>query len=108
MSDDVLKQLVQTIHGRRSATADKSYTRQLLDGGPEKCARKFGEEAIETVLAGVNESGEALANEAADTIFHLLVLLESRDVAFDDVLAVLKARIGVSGLEEKARRSAAK
>ncbi len=104
MSDDVLKQLAVTIRSRRAGAADKSYTRQLLDAGPEKCAKKLGEEAVETVIAAVSGSPESLTGEAADLLYHLLVLLESRGVALSDVLAVLEARMGVSGLEEKAAR----
>ncbi len=102
---DVLLQLAATISARRSATADSSYTRQLLDAGPAKCAKKLGEEAIETVIAGTSEGDEQLKAEAADLIYHLLVLLESRGVALNDVLAVLAKRQGVSGLKEKAERS---
>ena len=104
MSNDVLVQLAATIHGRRSSSAEASYTRQLLDAGPVKCARKLGEEAIETVMAGASESTERLKEEAADLLYHLLVLLEAREVAVADVLAVLEARMGTSGLKEKADR----
>jgi len=102
---DVLLQLAATISARRSAAADSSYTRQLLDAGPAKCAKKLGEEAIETVIAGTSEGDEQLKAEAADLIYHLLVLLESRGVALNDVLAVLDKRHGVSGPKEKAERS---
>jgi phosphoribosyl-ATP pyrophosphohydrolase len=105
MSNDVLAQLAATIRDRRSAAADGSYTRKLLDAGPAYCARKLGEEAIETVLAGAGESDEALKGEAADLIYHLLVLLESRNVALKDVLEVLERRQGISGLKEKADRA---
>jgi phosphoribosyl-ATP pyrophosphohydrolase len=105
MSDDVLVQLAATIRARRSAPPDGSYTRQLLDAGPAKCAKKLGEEAIETVIAGTSESEQALKGEAADLLYHLLVLLESRGVAIADVLAVLKDRSGTSGLKEKAERA---
>jgi phosphoribosyl-ATP pyrophosphohydrolase len=101
---DVLAQLAATIHARRSASSDSSYTRQLLDAGPIKCAKKLGEEAVETVMAGSGESAERLKEEAADLLYHLLVLLESREVGIADVLAVLEARIGTSGLKEKAER----
>ena len=104
MADDVLAQLAATIHGRRATSTDASYTRQLLDAGPAKCAKKFGEEAVETVMAGAGESAERLKEEAADLLYHLLVLLESRDVAIVDVLAVLEARVGTSGVKEKAER----
>ena len=106
MSDDILKRLAATIRARRGATADASYTRQLLDAGPEKCAKKLGEEAVETVIAAVSGTNESLNSEAADLLYHLLVLLESRGVAFGDVLAVLEKRTGVSGLDEKAARAA--
>jgi len=104
MADDVLLELAATIRARRSAAADASYTRQLLDGGAVRCARKFGEEAVEAVIAAVGDSEEALKGEAADVLYHLLVLLEARGVALDDVLAVLAARQGTSGLAEKAAR----
>ena len=87
MTDDVLKTLEQTIRARRSASGDVSYTRKLLDGGPEKCAKKLGEEAAETVIAGVSQDGGALKSEAAALLYHLLVLLEARDISLDDVLA---------------------
>ncbi|WP_072369960.1 phosphoribosyl-ATP diphosphatase [Hyphomicrobium sp. NDB2Meth4] len=102
---DVLLQLAATIKDRRAATADSSYTRQLLDAGPARCAKKLGEEAVETVIAAVGESDEALKGEAADLLYHLLVLLESRNVALADVLAVLDKRMGTSGLKEKAERT---
>jgi phosphoribosyl-ATP pyrophosphohydrolase len=102
---DVLANLAATIKARRAAQADASYTRQLLDAGAERCARKFGEEAIETVIAGVSQSNDELTSEAADVLYHLLVLLESRDVAFSDVLAKLEQRTAKSGIAEKAARS---
>lgn len=101
---DTLTQLAATIRARRDSSADTSYTRQLLDAGPERCARKLGEEAIETVIAGITQDDAALTNEAADLIYHLLVLLESRDIDFARVLEVLQQRQGVSGLAEKAAR----
>jgi len=104
MAGDVLQQLAATIRARATAPADSSYTRQLLDAGPQKCARKLGEEAIETVIAATAEDTEALKAEAADLLYHLLVLLESRGVGIDEVLAVLEGRSGVSGLKEKAER----
>lgn len=104
MTDDVLPRLAQLIKSRRGDTADKSYTRQLLDGGPEKCAKKLGEEAVETVIAGVGQDAKALTAEAADLLYHLLVLLEVRDVSLEAVLDVLDGRMGTSGLTEKAAR----
>jgi len=103
-TDAVLARLAETIRARRSATADASYTRQLLDGGVPRCAKKFGEEAVEVVIAGLREDDAALKGEAADLLYHLLVLLEVRDVAIEDVLATLEKRMGLSGLDEKASR----
>ena len=105
MTDDTLVRLAATIKARRTASGDKSYTRQLLDGGPVKCAKKLGEEAVETVIAGVHQDDAALKAEAADLMYHLLVLLEARGVALVDVLAVLEGRMGTSGIDEKAARN---
>lgn len=107
MTDEILRQLAGTIAARRAETGDRSYTRQLIDGGPQRCAKKFGEEAVETVIAALAEDDAAFKNEAADVIYHLMVLLEVRGVAIDDVLAVLKGRMGTSGLAEKAARTSA-
>ena len=105
MSSDTLTKLAQTIRDRREAATSKSYTRQLLDAGPEHCAKKFGEEAVELVIAGVSSPATAVTSEAADVLYHLLVLLEARQVAFVDVLALLEGRMGTSGLDEKSARS---
>lgn len=104
MATDALKSLTDLIHARRTAPSDKSYTRQLLDAGPEKCAKKLGEEAVETVIAGVSGTPDQVIGEAADLVYHLLVLLEARGVTFDDVLVVLEGRMRQSGLDEKASR----
>ncbi|NJM55731.1 MAG: phosphoribosyl-ATP diphosphatase [Verrucomicrobiae bacterium] len=122
---DVAAALAELIHARRIEPADTtttpSYTRQLLDAGPDRCARKFGEEAIELVvasLAGATKidggnhirmplskvEKDAVVSEAADVLYHLLVLLESRDVPWDDVTAKLASRMGTSGIAEKAAR----
>ncbi len=106
MADDVLARLAATIAERRRADGDTSYTRKLLDGGIERCARKFGEEAVEVVIAGLVQDGPALANEAADVIYHLLVLLEAKGLSWADVAKILNARTGTSGLDEKAARRA--
>lgn len=106
MSDDTLERLAATIKVRRAESAGKSYTRQLLDAGPVKCAKKFGEEAVEAVIAATGQDDAALKAEAADVLYHLLVLLESRNVALADVLAVLRQREGTSGIAEKASRRA--
>lgn len=105
MADDTLQRLAATIRARRSESPETSYTSKLLDLGADTCARKFGEEAIETVIAGISQSPQALKSEAADVLYHLLVLLEARGVAFNDVLAELDKRSGVSGLAEKAARA---
>lgn len=108
MSDDTLERLAATIKGRRADSGGKSYTRQLLDAGPVKCAKKFGEEAVEAVIAAAAQDESALKAEAADVLYHLLVLLESRNVALADVLAVLRQREGISGLDEKSSRGQVK
>jgi len=104
MTDDVLQRLAATIRSRRGDDAAKSYTRQLLDAGAERCAQKLGEEATETVIAAIGSDGRALTREAADLVYHLLVLLECRQVPLRDVLAELEQRMGTSGLAEKAAR----
>jgi phosphoribosyl-ATP pyrophosphohydrolase len=104
MTYDVLARLAETIRRRRTEDAAQSYTRQLLDSGPERCARKLGEEALETVIAAIGQDKVALTREAADLLYHLLVLLESRSVTWSDVSAELERRMGTSGLVEKAQR----
>jgi len=104
MSEDVLARLAATIRERRSEASGKSYTRQLLDAGPQRCAKKLGEEAAELVIAAVAQGDAEVKAEAADVIYHLLVLLESRNVPVSEVLAVLAGRMGTSGLAEKAAR----
>ena len=101
---NTLVRLAALIRSRRSDTSGNSYTSQLLTAGTERCAKKFGEEAVEAVIAAMGTDTAALKAEAADVLYHLLVLLESREVAFDDVLKVLDGRMGTSGLEEKAAR----
>lgn len=104
MSDDTLARLAATIAARRAATASASYTKSLLDKGIAACAKKLGEEATETVIAAVSENEERLCSEAADLIYHLLVLLAARDVAFESVLSELDRRTSQSGHAEKASR----
>ncbi|MEO0730436.1 MAG: phosphoribosyl-ATP diphosphatase [Pseudomonadota bacterium] len=103
-SSSTLAILARTIADRRSATADASYTKSLLEKGATHCARKFGEEAIEFVLASAGEGDDAVVSEAADVLFHLLVTLDARDVSIADVEAELTRRMGVSGHAEKAAR----
>lgn len=102
---DTLTALAAIIATRRTTPADKSYTRQLLDAGTERCAKKFGEEAVETVIAATSQPKDALVTEAADVLYHLLVLLESRRVTLSEVYACLEARMPTSGLAEKAARA---
>lgn len=106
MSEDVLPRLASLIQSRRLATASTSYTRELLDAGVERCAKKLGEEATETIIAALGSDLNALRREAADLVYHLLVLLESKQVPLDAVLAELESRMGTSGLAEKAARGA--
>lgn len=101
---DVLTRLSATIEARKGASPDSSYTASLLAKGPERCARKFGEEAVEAVLAGALGQREELTAEAADVLYHLAVLLAANGLTFADVAAVLAAREGVSGHDEKAGR----
>jgi phosphoribosyl-ATP pyrophosphohydrolase len=104
MSDDTLTRLAATIAARKGADPDTSWTAKLLAKGPEKCAEKFGEEAIEAIVEAVRGDREKLTAEAADVLYHLLVMLTARDVALADVLAELDRREGQSGLAEKASR----
>jgi phosphoribosyl-ATP pyrophosphohydrolase len=101
-----LDRLFATIAARKDAgDAERSYTAKLLSQGVEKCAKKFGEEAIETVLASVSGDKAHLAAESADVLYHLLVLWAAAGITPDDVYAALKAREGQSGIAEKASRA---
>jgi len=102
---DTLVRLEQVIAERRSASPDASYVARLNAKGIEKIAQKLGEEATEAVIAALSGSREDLVGESADVIFHLLVLLQAKDIALADVLAELERREGTSGIEEKASRS---
>lgn len=99
-----LERLAATIALRKGADPDSSWTAKLLAKGPEKCAEKFGEEAIEAIIEAVKGDRARLTSEAADVLYHLLVMLTARDVTLEDVLAELDQRAGVSGLDEKAAR----
>jgi len=101
---DSLFRLEQTILARREADPDSSYVARLRAKGRGKMAQKFGEEAVETVIAALGEDKAALTGEAADLMFHLIVLLADRGVSLADVCAELDRREGVSGLDEKASR----
>ncbi len=104
MSNFTIRDLEQRVKERAQASQDASYTRKLLDQGVAHCARKLGEEAVEAVLAAVSEDRERLIAEAADLIYHLLVLLQVRGIALAEVEAMLADRTRQSGLEEKASR----
>jgi phosphoribosyl-ATP pyrophosphohydrolase len=103
---DTLDALEQTIRDRRSGDPASSYVAKLTARGRARIAEKLGEEAIETVIAAVSQDKAALTAEAADLVFHLLVLLADAGVTLDDVRAELARREGVSGLDEKAARNA--
>lgn len=101
---DALSRLAATIAARQGADPATSWTAALLAKGPEKCAEKFGEEAIEAVIEAVRGDRDRLTAEAADVLYHLLVMLAARGVTLDDVGAELDRRHGTSGLAEKAAR----
>ena len=101
---NALERLAATIAARKGADPETSWTAKLLAKGPEKCAEKFGEEAIEAIVEAVKGDRTRLTAEAADVLYHLLVMLTSRDVTLADVLAELDRREGTSGIAEKAAR----
>ena len=99
-----LDALFATITARKDADPDSSWTAQLLAKGPEKCSEKFGEEAVEAIIEAVKGDKDGLTSEAADVLYHLLVMLASRDVPLDAVMTELARRTGQSGIAEKAGR----
>jgi phosphoribosyl-ATP pyrophosphohydrolase len=104
MSRFTVHDLAATIETRAATGGEASYTRKLLDKGAEHCAKKLGEEAVETVIAAVENNRDRLIAESADLLYHLLVLLKSRGVKLAEVEAALGERTSMSGLEEKASR----
>jgi phosphoribosyl-ATP pyrophosphohydrolase len=105
MSDFSLADLARIIAERASAADPaSSYTAKLLAEGVERCARKFGEEAVEATIAAVSENDAALTAEAGDVLYHLLVMLQARGIALTSVMAELEKRTSQSGLAEKAAR----
>ena len=102
---DTLTRLEQVIAERKDASPDTSYVASLNAKGIEKIAQKLGEEATETVIAALSGGREDVVGEAADLIFHLLVLLQTRRITLEEVMAELDRREGTSGIEEKASRS---
>ncbi|MEM9436277.1 MAG: phosphoribosyl-ATP diphosphatase [Pseudomonadota bacterium] len=99
-----IAKLAETIAARAEADPDTSWTAKLLSKGPEKCAEKFGEEAVEAIIEAVKGDREALTAEAADVVYHLLVMLAARGVTLEDVEAELARREDQSGIAEKASR----
>jgi phosphoribosyl-ATP pyrophosphohydrolase len=104
MSDDTLMRLAATIQARKGADPETSWTAKLLAGGPVKAAQKFGEEAVEAVIEAARGDRDKLTEEAADVLYHFLVMLTARDVSLGDVYAELERREGRSGIAEKASR----
>ena len=106
MSGDAhpIDRLWASVEARRGADPDESWTARLLSRGPETCARKFGEEAVEAVVEAVRGDRDALVREAADVLYHLCVMLAARDAGLPDVLAELERRRATSGVAEKAGR----
>ncbi|WP_435310478.1 phosphoribosyl-ATP diphosphatase [Primorskyibacter sedentarius] len=100
-----LEDLAAIVAARAQADPDSSWTAKLLAKGPEKCAEKFGEEAVEAIIEAIRDDKPRLTSEAADVLFHLLVMLQSRNVPLSDVMDELARRQGTSGLAEKASRS---
>lgn len=101
---DVLAALADEVSQRKAASSETSYTAKLLSQGVEKCAKKLGEEAVELAIAAVLRDRAHTTAEAADVLYHLLVLLAASDVKLSEVMAELARRQGVSGLAEKASR----
>jgi phosphoribosyl-ATP pyrophosphohydrolase len=101
----VLERLAAVIAARRGGDPAASHTAGLLAKGPGKCAEKFGEEAVEAIVAAAAGERAALIGEAADVVYHLMVMLAARGVDWEEVLAALEAREGTSGIAEKAART---
>ena len=100
-----LEDLIKIIDARANADPSESWTAKLLSKGPEKCAEKFGEESVEAIIEAVKGNDKQLISEAADVLFHFLVMLKSRNIKFADVLTELENRTNKSGLIEKKERS---
>lgn len=100
----VIEKLAATIEARKGADPEHSWTAQLLSKGPEKAAEKFGEEAVEAIIEAVKGDKDRLTAEAADVLYHLLVMCTASGVSLDDIQSELARREAQSGLTEKARR----
>ena len=99
-----LEELFKTVEARAKASPDDSWTAKLLSKGPEKCAEKFGEEAVETIIEAAKQNRTGLIKESADVLFHLCVLLKSQNISLSDVMGELATRQSKSGLMEKESR----
>ena len=102
--NDILIKLDEVINKRKEQNKDNSYSATLLNAGVEKCAEKFGEEAVELIIACLSKENNSIVHEAADTLYHLNVLLRSKNISIKEVLEELSKREGVSGLKEKENR----
>ena len=101
----ILERLDLTIQRKITESPNKSHTARLLKKGTEKCAEKFGEEAIELIVACVKKKKKEIIGEAADTLYHICVLLRSKNISINQVLLELASREGISGIEEKRKRN---
>ena len=101
----ILERLDLTIQGKTTESPNKSHTAKLLNKGTEKCAEKFGEEAIELIVASIKKKKKEIIGEAADTLYHMFVLLRSKNISINEVLTELASREGISGIEEKRKRN---
>tara|TARA_B100000287_G_C20562608_1_gene753081 strand:- start:801 stop:1121 length:321 start_codon:yes stop_codon:yes gene_type:complete len=100
----ILERLDLTIQRKITESPNNSHTAKLFKKGPDKCAEKFGEEAVEFIVACVKKKKQAIIGEAADTLYHMCVLLRSKNISINEVLSELVSREGVSGIEEKRKR----
>ena len=103
--NNILERLDSTIQRKTTESPNKSHTAKLLKKGTEKCAEKFGEEAIELIVASVKKKKKEIIGEAADALYHMLVLLRSKNISINEVLTELASREGISGIEEKRKRN---
>ena len=101
----ILERLDLTIQRKTNESPNKSHTAKLLKKGTEKCAEKFGEESIELIVASVKKKKKEIIGEAADTLYHMFVLLRSKNISINEVLTELASREGISGIEEKRKRN---
>ena len=101
----ILERLDLTIQRKTTESPNQSHTAKLLKKGTEKCAEKFGEEAIELIVASVKKKKKEIIGEAADTLYHMFVLLRSKNISINEVLTELASREGISGIEEKRKRN---